>query len=92
MSLKWNKATGIILGLHAEMEEGGENFVIDVDYTSSDVDIYADQSAAEKGWNQAVTFLATPLGIIIIAALVVIIIVLCIKLKVPKKIKRAVKR
>jgi len=92
MTLKWNEATGIILSLHAEMEEGGENIVIDIDYQSSDVDIYSDQSTIEKGWNQFVQFVVTPLGIIVMIAVAVAIIVLCVAFKVPKKVKRAVRR
>jgi len=92
MTLEWNAATGIVLSIHAEMEEGGENIVIDVEYQSSDVDIYSDQSTIEKGWNQFVLFAMTPLGIIIMIAVAIAVIVLCVVFRVPKKVKRAVRR
>jgi hypothetical protein len=92
MTLTWNTATGIILDMHAEMEDGGVNIVVDVEYQSSDVDIYSDLTPIEKGWNQFVSFAMTPLGIFLIVAIAAIIIVLCIAFKVPKKVKRAVRR
>lgn len=92
MTLKWNEATGIILDMHAEINEEGENVVIDVEYQSSDVDIYSDLSTFEKGWNEFLMFCATPLGIICLIAIAAAIIVFCIAFKVPKKVKRAIKK
>jgi hypothetical protein len=94
-SIKWNEATGILLSMHAEQDVEGELVNIDVEYVSSDVDIYSDQSALEKGWNQFITSLMTPLGVVLLAAIVAIVavaVVLCVALKVPKKVKRAVRR
>jgi hypothetical protein len=92
MSLKWNKATGIVLSLHAESEVEGENIVVDVEYISSDVDIYSDLNLAEKMWNQMAMFFMTPWGIVLIIAIAAIAIVLVIKFRVLKKVKRVIHR
>jgi hypothetical protein len=75
----WSAATGIALRLHVEYVDGGDVFTIDVEYQSSDVDIYADQDALEQLGNKLVLFFTSTAGIVvlvvIIAALVAIALV-----------------
>lgn len=87
--LKWNVATGILLNLHAEWMINVTNIVLDVDYISSDVNIYSDQSVFEQFENNFIKFITSTTGIIIIVVAVIAAIIIVMAIYHAKKNKNS---